>query len=537
MVHNDIMNEMSANNELDVSDNVEKSLDKKSICCRPAHLKIIPKNDYVNESIMEYHGMDLDNSINILVGNIGPNDGEPKENTYTHNICNLDKDFSELRREEEGPHNATNISEKELHPKKIYTCNEECEDNGELLINEVEDITSPEAVIKESACGKRVLVKCYVTPKVLPLKLRKIPPEPQSDDVVPMTPQHHSITEFLAYEQTANSSIHNECTHKRLPIHLTPLSSNAKKRQTVLFTEGENDSEQRNYNAKFNESINDSHKGLNIHHIKESSPPLYGDDSVEMLTSDIMKSGDMKDDVENTSESIQEIRKAAFNRRTKSNMKFLEPIHSGETYKCTESFIFDGKSISIHDISECFSSNKKSVGESLDVHKEICLETMKGINFQNCYINLTCDNTLANIDQTTFSLVKTISDDDDDDNEFEEKTIERSKDYKSNSFTKVNVTNTCRKCKNCQQSIQSESVDIVDDTFHLPKMQPIPTLDLNRLKRLRCRPHILDVNSLWQRVSLDRTVVNTNDLSTSDSQIECSIIIEPIKRYVMSNKM
>ncbi|XP_073812619.1 spc105-related isoform X2 [Musca autumnalis] len=509
--------------------NVDKmlnSLDKYNKC-------ISSKNLATNVNEVEIHGkssicppavkhddMDLDESEKLVNKHDISNSNEEAKNLLDLYDYDQKMDMTEFN-----DYNSINIDSNYTRDseKNKLPYNKAQIENSINNISHGETTNKIESFMENLASENKHVQKCYFTPKVVPIGMRQSTYKTLNEDVELTTPQHHSITEFLAYEKNVErecksmsctgSPIVNEPGSKRLPIHLTPLSSMAKKRQTVLFADDEFISEDLNNASKYN-----SNNDLNTDQTNKTQCAAIPESPV--------------DDIENASLSIQEMRKAVLSRSPKSYGDTHTQVHVVETNIPAELFMLDDKAISISDVSEYFDRQRKSIVENLNASTGKCPETINGINFQNCYMNLTCDNTLAHIDQTTFSLVKTISDDDDDEYKNDKEGVQNLSEIQNG--TKLNVTTTCRKCKRCQQTFVRDNNESLDDSFCLPAMQPIPTLDLNRLKRLRRRPHLSDVNTLWQRVSLDRTVINTNEMSISESTSDCSVILEPIKSYMVS---
>ncbi|XP_075147372.1 spc105-related isoform X2 [Haematobia irritans] len=249
------------------------------------------------------------------------------------------------------------------------------------------------------------------------------------------------------------------------------------------------------------------------------------------------------DDIENIAHSMQEVRKAV----TASDPIVTELNRTCDVLHSGQNLLFEDNAITISDVSVYFKHNRESV---------VLEENTKGRSFQKHYMNLT----LENIDQTRMSLVRSLSIDDENDAglcsldnnnlclSLESSThsgvparMQESKSHtecRSIAFSATdkisndehkdkpaNVSAVCRKCRHCQDTLTNESIHSRSDTFGLPPLPEIPTLDLDRLRRLRTRPHISDINHLWQRVSLDHTMPNLGNLS--DLSDDTSIIIGP----------
>ncbi|KAM7364115.1 spc105-related isoform 2-T2 [Cochliomyia hominivorax] len=232
--------------------------------------------------------------------------------------------------------------------------------------------------------------------------------------------------------------------------------------------------------------------------------------------------------------------------------------------KCNE--LKNNDPITISDVSVFFEAQRKSnslapEAETSLVLEKINMSEIKAIEkakktLENRYLNLT----LEDIDKTRLSLVKisyedgTVGNTNMSINEYNENyernmqalidevinndmspdnnrivndnglevNANRKSSRRSVNYLR-NESAICRKCKRCQNTILNETTSSTSDSFVLPALPPLPDLGLERLGRLRKRPSIADVNILWQRVSLDRTIINDLNISDDGSHITSDI--------------
>lgn len=368
---------------------------------------------------------------------------------------------------------------------------------------------------------------------------------------------HRSLNEFLETEEYVNaednmykSPKQNDRSIKRLPRHLTPILSMAKKRHTLVFSnsvvdesilfDGHNEIELSGNKSEINrdrhakKSATFSNNNANENSTKQLSPANTGS---SLDTCNILRSESISEDVESTAQSIQEIRRATLvhiNEHITGPEKQHTPLE-------LKSAISEDHVINISDVSAYFQTERKGPTTSYAARDR---------SFQRCYMNITCDSTMENIDKTRLSLVKTISDDDDGyDVDVIQSKLSESRltpqltEIVTEANTQLNpcplsscnenqiqnVPSVCRKCKQCQETFFYDSIYSTIDSFILPVLPPVPPLNLDRLRRLRNRPHISDVNVLWQRVSLDRTMTNLNNKYENNSTLFSNIrkIVSP----------
>ncbi|XP_059217853.1 uncharacterized protein LOC106091123 isoform X3 [Stomoxys calcitrans] len=379
--------------------------------------------------------------------------------------------------------------------------------------------------------------------------------KPVNVDILYDATPHKSLTEFLAYEKRTfhstdsdeyikeksmsieNKSFYDELSMKRLSYSLTPVASKAKKRQTLLFSDCGID--ESNCIKRCNEKA--SEVGLT----KKQNPEYTGHKNIPSPTKNNEYSYEI---VESPSNSIPEVRKATIATYIEPRIEHRGPP-SHTLVHCEPDLIFEDNVVTISDVSAYFTNQLKSMENPTNVTSCTGIEETEGKNFQKHYIDLT----LENIDQTKLSLVKTLSEDEceleepkHDDRSYESKPsygrqlnekgenefcvecidLIAEPDKSSHKSYGVNeMTNKiCRKCRECQVSFQNESIDNLSRSFVLQPSSELPILDIEHLKRMRSRPQIADVNKLWHRISLDRTITNIHNVSEEKADDDSFII-------------
>ncbi|XP_023302565.2 putative uncharacterized protein DDB_G0282133 isoform X1 [Lucilia cuprina] len=374
------------------------------------------------------------------------------------------------------------------------------------------------------------------------------------------------------------SPLRNEGNNKRLPVNLTPVLSIPKKRQTLVFdncqidessTETEKITEKLvspkilDYDMEVlekQEPLRLSRRGTYNHNQAIEMSGIISNESVlhtptpkdkkscipipissgkkSYKSSDNHKEAENQFDMEavNLAESIQFMRRATtFTQRRDTT---IGPIDLNiENEPARKPSIFEGNPITISDVSVFFEVQRKSNSLISETDNELAVELfdvsgLKAIDrvkksLENHHLNLT----LEDIEQTRLSLVR-ISYEEQEDNLAEDTTspsgdvvvesVDNNLDWK-NKRQSVNylrnISAVCRKCKRCQETVLNETTSSTYDSFVLPPLPPLPDLGIDRLRRLRKRPIISDVNIMWQRVSLDRTIINPFNISDDESQI------------------
>lgn len=365
---------------------------------------------------------------------------------------------------------------------------------------------------------------------------------------------------------------YKETSAKRLPSNLTPLSSIPKKRHTIKISRYDNNEEtvkSNTSNTKINDAglhsakddmydINEnetSMHNMSNHHLSGIPLPLSSCKGIETsIHSDIHNVGEVveqsicnyiSEENECITESIQEIRKASTIRKHESLFETNEQINSSEIRRTYQHSKFEDNPITISDVSVYFYDQKKVLVNQCDMTNIAPIDDIKCKSFCSRYMNLSCDSPLENIDQTRISLVETLSDEDDDEcevsremntgdvacNDLPDKCnqIEINSPFlianeennmlvpQLNTNDLHNVPSICRKCKSCQKTFINESTSNTANSFVLPSLPSAPILEMNRLIRLRSRPHITDVNGLWERSSLNCNIINLNNISHEES--------------------
>lgn len=296
--------------------------------------------------------------------------------------------------------------------------------------------------------------------------------------------------------------------------------------------------------------------------------PKEDDDHLNMEVDDQLNM-----DGDTLAESIQVMRRATtflHRRDTEIGVKELDVETEADHVKKTS--IFEGNPITISDVTVFFEAQRKSNSVVPETEMTLGVDKMNMSSFndierakkslENRYLNLS----LEDIDKTRLSLVQVSYEDGtinntnasaqeqmDDcvenpevpvdkniSNSGPENNIDRKNRRHSVNYLR-NASTICRKCKRCQDTFLNETSSSTSESFMLPPLPPLPDLGLERLRRLRKRPAIADVNVLWQRVSLDRTIINALNISDDDSQIisdldeqvddELSPAIKCIRKY------
>ncbi|XP_037807647.1 uncharacterized protein LOC119601036 [Lucilia sericata] len=374
------------------------------------------------------------------------------------------------------------------------------------------------------------------------------------------------------------SPLRNEGTNKRLPVNLTPVLSIPKKRQTLVFDDCQIDESSTSPQTEKNIGKLVSPKVLDyeMEMVKEQEPfrlsrcgtynqviemsgivsnesvlhtppskqkkscipiPISsGKKSYKSLvetTSDNNREGEDQINMEgdNLAESIQFMRRATtFTQRRDTTIGPIDLDIENEAAR--KPSIFEGNPITISDVSVFFEVQRKSNSlipqtennlavEQNDVNGLKAIERMKK-SLENHHLNLT----LEDIEQTRLSLVRISYEEQEDTtppcDDVVTENVENNLDWKNRRQSVNYLRNTsavCRKCKRCQETVLNETTSSTYDSFVLPPLPPLPDLGLDRLRRLRKRPIISDVNIMWQRVSLDRTIINPFNISDDESQI------------------
>lgn len=390
-----------------------------------------------------------------------------------------------------------------------------------------------------------------------------------------------SLIEFTAAERREGivqnsscfSSTLSEISKKRLPLSLTPLVSVSKRRQTLIFDDCLMDESNDNIesdaieekNKQFQETLSLSEyegngdvieiSGVCLNESRLQTPsrqeqrqshipiPVSSEKKLLSYTSQLNRSVDniKEDENEQDLDGDNFVESIQLMRRTET-LKQFDDQSTIRTNVAIKPSVFEENPITISDVSVFFDAHRKSKSISPQIMIGSTHEpNTKGVSaiepektgLENRYINLTLDE----IDKTCISLVGASYDVEDDNQSF-------SKCIPINDQSKTNVTDNKqddekndntdgnhrsindlrnrsvlgRNCKRCRETCLNETTSSVSDTFVLPKLPPFPDLGLEYLRRLRKRPTISDVNVLWQRLSLDSTVMNVINIS-DDSHI------------------
>lgn len=417
---------------------------------------------------------------------------------------------------------------------------------------------------------------CYITPRLSLIEFTAAEKRAKKEEI-------------LQYTRRFSPTL-SKTSNKRISIDLTPLLSISKKRQTLIFDDCLLDESHDNGGVDvINEEKEQNQETLSLseHELKgpvmeisgicsnESllqTPPKQRHSQIPIPVSSEKKSPryisqvnrssgnfigpEKESDLEgdNFSESIQLMR------RTTSLKQIGDQSTECAKNIAIQASVFEGNPITISDVSIFFEAQRKSQSLPPQIKEELTAEehNTNGVNaievekngLENRYINLTLDD----IDKTRLSLVRASYEDEDDNQSI-------SKCFVINDQNPMNLMDTrqdvekkrsfdskcrsvCRKCKRCEETFLNESTSSTSDTFVLPELPPLPDLELDLLKRLRKRPTTSDVNVLWQRLSLDRKIMNTINISDNSVVIsdmedekrpvtECEIIIEKYRYLVV----
>lgn len=159
------------------------------------------------------------------------------------------------------------------------------------------------------------------------------------------------------------------------------------------------------------------------------------------------------------------------------------------------------------------------------------------------------ESLIDNIDEVHINLVDTLADDEESEIETARSNFSTQPQPQSQLSQAARVTNNdtflCPKCKCCGGKPSNESnLSLHESSLNCSLPSP-PSINFDRLRRLRKLPNLTDVGYLWQRVSLDNTMSNlsTEDLNDTLSDtinkndtINKFNISELRKRYAIKNK-
>ncbi|XP_065356778.1 putative uncharacterized protein DDB_G0282133 [Calliphora vicina] len=362
-----------------------------------------------------------------------------------------------------------------------------------------------------------------------------VSPIEQANDIeepikqVPFDLSKHTITNECSIEKSLSSNEQAndmEDTMRQDPFDLSnrAISNHAMEMSGIVSNESELQTPTKQRKSRIPIPISSGKKSNKSFSLLQTSGENHKETDAKQMDGD------------NLAESIQFMRRATtFTQMRDTTIRATDL--DGEIVPDRKPSIFEGNPITISDVTVFFEAQRKSNSLDPQTVNSLCLEQneMSGLNaienakksLENRYLNLT----LEDIEKTRLSLVR-ISYEDHENNYAEDisppieavasEDIENNTDWK-NKRQSVNylrnVSAVCRKCKRCQDTVLNETTSSASESFVLPALPPLPDLGLDRLRRLRKRPAIADVNFLWQRVSLDRTIINPLNISDDDSQI------------------